>query len=119
NIAPGNYTITTLVFTEIEKVIEYRYRGGGTTTIYETIETENLTRINALLDIIWQLTDELNATKGNYTEHMSLLTAIINTLGELTDSIEDMLPQELEEKENGDKWLPFIVFLAIVYKGEF
>ncbi|GAH70991.1 unnamed protein product, partial [marine sediment metagenome] len=62
NIAPGNYTITTLIFTEVEKWIEYRDRGGGTTTIYETVEVENLTRINALLDIIRQLSNEINTT---------------------------------------------------------
>ena len=118
NLAPIIYTITTLVFTEVEEVIEYRSRGGGTTTIYETIEIENITNINRLLDIIRQLKDELNATKDNCTEQILLLTGIIiDTLDAIVDSIEDMQQEPEEAKE--DKWLlevilAFIIFQAIV-----
>ena len=113
NLVPGDYVITTLVFTEIEKVIEYRSRGGGgTTTIYETIEVENITRINMLLDIIQQLKDRINETEGNCTEQILLLTGIIDALDEMIDSIEDTQPEDAKED---DWWLPFIVFLAIAY----
>lgn len=111
NLVPGDYVITTLVFTEVEEVIEYRSRGGGTTTIYETTEVENITRINMLLDIIQQLKDRLNETKGNCTEQILLLTGIIDALDEMIENLQ----QEPEEKAKEDNWwLPFIVFLAIV-----
>jgi len=110
NIAPGNYTITTLIFTEVEKWIEYR--GGDTTTIYETVEIENLTRINTLLDSIRQLRDELNMTKGNYTEQIALLNGIIDTLDDLVESLEEQLEGEPADE---DKWFaPFLALLIIV-----
>ena len=114
NLVPGDYVITTLVFTEIEKVIEYRSSGGGggTTYIYETIEIENITQINILLDIIQQLNDKLNATNENNSEQIALLTSIIDTLNNAVVFLEDQLQQEPEEKE--DKCLLFFVFLIIV-----
>ena len=115
NIVPGDYVITTLVFTEIEKVIEYRNRGGDTITIFKTIEVENSTHINMLLDIIQQLKDEINATKGNYTEQTLLLTGVIDALDEIVNSLDDMSQQQPEEGAKEDNWwILFVVFLAIV-----
>lgn len=118
NIMPDNYTITTVVFTEIEKVIEYR--SGGTTIIYRDKEifVENLTRINELLLIIQRLQDQLNQTV-NCTEYLPLIDMLQDTIDELLAIIEDASkeepePEKLEPDEPYDWTGIFFVFIIII-----
>lgn len=115
NIIPSKYVITTQVFTEIEKVIEYRDR-RGTTTIYKTIEIENITYINILLENIQQLKDEINVTNDNCTEKTQSLNDIINILDDMIDYLNYQLQQEPEPEDmiKEDKSI-FIVFLILIW----
>lgn len=103
NIMPFNYTLTTVVYTDIEQVVEIEYNES-------IVEVENTTRIDELLDIIQVLYDKLNQTT-NYSECLPLLTA-------LQESIDELHNLTIYEGEETFifylyDWTPFIIFVVI------
>lgn len=113
NIVPDNYVIITQVFTDIEKVIEYR--DGGTRIVYKTVKVEDVIRINELLETIQQLRDEISMVEGNCTEQVELLADIIASLDVIIDDLKEELEHEYEPDETEEENNLLIVLLLIIF----
>jgi hypothetical protein len=115
NIMPGNYTIDTVVLTEIEEIIKYKTIHKTTyETIYRTIDIENLTRVNELITIIQQLQEKINQTT-NCTDLSPLLVLLQDTFDELAITIEDVLDEEPKDMtKEYNWWLVPIILLVLI-----
>lgn len=107
NLAPGNYTITTNIYTDVEEYVRTVY---NTITEYitvvenQTIYVENETQINELKERIGDLLQNVNLTD----EEKRILQIAVD---DLNDKI-DKMNQEL--KESKKRILAWIVFLTII-----
>ncbi len=110
NIMPGNYTIEMVALTEIDEIIKYEtiYK-----TIYAFIDVENLTKINELMKTIQQLQEEINQTT-DYTDLLPLITALLDTFGDLVTAIEDALGEEPEPEKEEYDFLAIILFFILI-----
>jgi len=109
NIVPDNYTIDTVVLTEIEEIIKYKAR-----TAYKTVTVENLTRINELILLIQQLQEKINQTT-NYTALLPLITILQDAFNELATAIEDALDEESEpEPKKQYNFFAIILFCILI-----
>ncbi len=108
NLMSNNYTIETVVLTEVEEIIEY-IEGK---TIYKYIEVENLTRIDELILIIQQLQDKINETT-DYADLLPLISAMQNATADLIKTIEDALEEEPDPEKEEFNWLIIVILLLI------